>query len=122
DAIRYADLGMPVELIIIDTLSRVLAGGNENAPDDMGSFVRNVDRLRADTGAAVLVVHHTGKDTSRGARGHSLLHAATDTEIETSKDDVSGVYTAKVTKQRELPTEGALSFSLRQIELGFDQD
>src|SRR4051794_7900973 len=91
DAIRLADIGMPVELIIIDTLSRVLAGGNENAPDDMGAFVRNVDRIRADTGAAVLMVHHTGKDTSRGARGHSLLRAATATEIETTKDDVSGI-------------------------------
>jgi RecA-family ATPase len=49
-----------------------MAGGNENAPDDMGALVRNIDRLRAETGAAVLLVHHTGKDTSRGARGHSL--------------------------------------------------
>jgi AAA domain len=28
-------------LIVIDTLSRVMAGGNENASDDMGRFVTN---------------------------------------------------------------------------------
>ena len=73
-------LGMPVGLIVIDTLSRVMAGGNENAPEDMGALVRNIDRLRDETGGAVLLVHHSGKDLSRGARGHSLLRAATDTE------------------------------------------
>jgi RecA-family ATPase len=120
DAIRNADLGMPVELIIIDTLSRVMAGGNENAPDDMGALVRNLDRLRADTGGGILIVHHTGKELSRGARGHSLLRAATDTEIETTKDEA--IYTARVTKQRDYATEGSFAFSLHQVELGFDRD
>ena len=36
-----ADFGMPVGLIVIDTLSRVLAGGNENGPDGMGAVVYN---------------------------------------------------------------------------------
>src|SRR2546430_552041 len=97
DAIRFADIGMPVELIIVDTLSRVMAGGNENAPDDMGALVRNIDRLRAETNAAVVLVHHSGKDASRGARGHSLLHAATDTEIEVVRDAATKIATARIT-------------------------
>jgi hypothetical protein len=121
-AIRAANLGMPVGLVIIDTLSRVMAGGNENSPDSMGALVRNIDRLRAETGAAVVLVHHTGKDTARGARGHSLLRAATDTEIEIARDDASKISTGRVTKQRDYATEGALSFSLRLVDLGADQD
>jgi hypothetical protein len=121
-AIHGADLGMLIGLIIIDTLSRVMGGGNENAPDDMGALVRNIDRLRTETGAAVLLVHHSGKDISRGARGHSLLRAATDTEIEVTRDDTTKIATARVTKQRDLPTDGALTFSLRQVELGMDND
>ena len=31
---------------------------------------------------AVLLVHHTGKDAAKGARGHSSLRAAIDTEID----------------------------------------
>jgi hypothetical protein len=120
--IRAADIGMPVELIVIDTLSRTMGGGNENQPDDMGAFVTNVDRLRAETGAAVLIVHHSGKDASRGARGHSLLRAATDTEIEVTRDEATKIATARVTKQREFPTEGTMSFTLRSVELGTDQD
>jgi hypothetical protein len=120
--VRHADLGLPVELIVIDTLSRVMGGGNENAPDDMGALVRNIDRLKGETGAAVLIVHHTGKQTDRGARGHSSLHAAIDTEIEITRDDATKIASARVTKQREYATDGLLSFSLRQVELGNDQD
>lgn len=120
--IRAADLGWPVLLIIIDTLSRVMAGGNENAPEDMGALVQNIDRLRAETGAAVLLVHHSGKDASRGARGHSLLRAATDTEIEVTRDAGSKIATAQVRKQRDYPSDGTLSFTLRQVELGVDAD
>jgi RecA-family ATPase len=71
-------------MIVLDTLSRVIAGGNENAPDDMGQLIGNCDRIRAEARAHVMLVHHTGKDEARGARGHSSLRAATDTEIEVS--------------------------------------
>lgn len=111
------DFAGPVKLVIIDTLSRALAGGNENAPDDMGALVTNMDAIRAATGAAVLFVHHSGKDAARGARGHSLLRAAIDTEIEVT---VSGDETrkAEVVKQRELPKGQAFGFRLEVIELG----
>jgi hypothetical protein len=120
--IQAADIGLPIGLIVIDTLSRTMGGGNENQPDDMGAFVRNIDRLRDETGAAILVVHHSGKDASKGARGHSLLRAATDTEIEVTRDAGSKVATARVTKQRDFATDGMLSFTLRQVEIGVDSD
>jgi RecA-family ATPase len=71
--IRRCEALAPVALIVIDTLSRAMAGGNENSPDDMGKFVANCDRLRLAAKAHVLVIHHAGKDEGRGARGHSLL-------------------------------------------------
>jgi hypothetical protein len=117
-----AAFGMPVGLIVIDMLSRVLAGGNENGPDGMGAVVFNCDRIREKTGVYLALVHHSGKDASRGSRGHSLLPAAIDTEIEVTRDEGSKISTARVTKQRDLPTEGSFSFTLRQIELGVDQD
>jgi hypothetical protein len=112
----------PVKLIVIDTLSRVMAGGNENAPDDMGKFVANCDRLRLSTGAHVLVIHHSGKDDARGARGHSLLKAAADTEIEVAKDELSGVATAKVAKQRDHRIGAVFAFRLVPVEIGRDDD
>ena len=108
----------PVRLIVIDTLARALAGGDENAPDDMGALVKAMDRIRIETKAAVLFIHHSGKDQARGARGHSSLQAAIDTEIEVVVDDAGEVRTATVVKQREMKKGDAFSFSLEVQELG----
>ena len=113
---RFAEADCPVRWIVIDTLSRALAGGNENSSDDMGSLVLNMDRLRAATSAHVSGVHHSGKDEARGARGHSLLLGATDTEIEIIERQ--GTRTVTVTKQRDLPTLEPFAFKLKQVEIG----
>lgn len=75
--------GMP-ELVIIDTLARNYGSGDENSTKDMNAFVASVDMIRA-TGAAVLLIHHTGKDASRGERGSSVLRAAVDNLILTER-------------------------------------
>lgn len=111
----------PIRLIIIDTLSRTMAGGDENSPADMTGFIRNVDQIRQATGVHVCLVHHTGKDKSKGARGHSSLRAAVDTEIEVQKDQLSKITTATVTKQRDLPTGDTFDFVLEQVTLGSDR-
>lgn len=111
-------LGVPVKLVVIDTLSRALAGGNENAPDDMGALVASADYIRQTCRAHLCFIHHSGKDQAQGARGHSLLRAATDTEIEISRADTASPSVARVTKQRELEIEGQFVFKLRTVELG----
>jgi hypothetical protein len=116
-----SEISAPLRLIIIDTLSRAIAGGNENASEDMGRFVRNVDQLREKTGAHVSVVHHSGKNPSAGARGHSLLKAAADTEVEVSKTE-GGVSIARVVKQRDGADGDTFSFKLHPVELGQDED
>lgn len=113
-----AKMGQPVALVVMDTLSRAMAGGNENAPEDMGALVMNSDRIRQATRAHVAWIHHSGKDQAQGARGHSLLRAATDTEIEISRPDANSPSTARVTKQRELEIDGVWTFTLERIELG----
>lgn len=113
-----AKISMPVSLVVIDTLARALSGGDENGPKDMGVIVSNTDRVRQATGAHVAYVHHSGKDQAKGARGHSSLRAATDTEIEVSRPDKNSPSLAKVMKQRDLPIEGEFSFKLEVVELG----
>jgi hypothetical protein len=114
-------LGRPVGLVVVDTLARAMAGGNENSPEDMGAFVRNVDLIRQTIPGHVQVIHHSGKDTAKGARGHSSLRAATDTEIEVTRDMVTGLSSARVTKQRDLPCDGEFTFRLESVELGHDR-
>ena len=113
--------GQSVRLIVIDTLSRAIAGGNENASEDMGALVRHCDEIRQATGAHVMLVHHSGKDRERGARGHSLLRAATDTEIEISRDADSGISIAHLRKQRNMEIGGPITFCLSTVLLGQNQ-
>ena len=111
--------GAKVVLIIGDTLARLVAGANENSGEDMGIVVRNIDTIRNATGAAFVLIHHSGKDATRGARGWSGLRAATDTEIEVTSDEATGLRTAEITKQRDLPGKGdRLGFRLELINLG----
>jgi len=107
-------------LVVIDTLSRNLAGGNENAAEDMGAFVNLCDRISNELGCLVLIVHHTGKDEARGARGHSLLLGAVSTEIEITRKDEPG--SIKVTKQRDGADGAEYGFVLKAATLGTDED
>lgn len=101
-------------IVVLDTLSRVMAGGDENSSVDMGILVKHFDAIRAATEAHLLVIHHTGKDKARGARGHSLLRAATDTEIEVADGMIA------VTKQRDLEKDWKAAFRLEGVALGVD--
>lgn len=109
-------IGVPIGLIVMDTLSRALAGGDENSAEAMGRLVTHSDYLRGETRAHIMWVHHAGKDDSRGARGHSLLRAAIDTEIEVIDDD--GTRTIRVRKQRDHELGRDMPFRLRVVELG----
>lgn len=112
------EFGFPVVWTIMDTLSRAMAGGNENSPEDMGALVTNGTMIQQTTGSHLTWIHHSGKDQAQGARGHSLLRAATDTEIEINRANKDSPSVAKVTKQRELEIEGEWTFGLQAIELG----
>jgi len=109
--------GKPVRLIIGDTLARMSAGANENSGEDMGPVMARFDQVATATGAAMMIIHHNGKDAARGARGWSGIRAHIDTEIEVTEKD--GSRSVTVTKQRELPSKGeTIYFRLEVIEMG----
>jgi hypothetical protein len=115
-------MGCPVKLIVVDTLSRAMGGGEENSSKDMTAFVRNVDRLRVGTKAHLMVVHHAGKDEARGARGHSSLRAATDTELEVVKSATEQLGTISATKQRDMDAGPPIGFKLEPVVIGQNAD
>lgn len=115
------EAGLKVRLVILDTMARAMAGGDENSGQDMTAAVKSIDAIRSSTGAHVAIVHHCGKDEARGARGHSSLRAAVDTEIEVSRSLGESVSTVRVTKQRDLQVGSAMPFSLEVITLGTDR-
>lgn len=109
--------GQTARLIIGDTLARLSAGANENAGSDMGQVVRRFDRIRTETKAHFLLIHHCGKVAANGARGWSGIRAAVDTELEVT--DLPAGRCLEITKQRDLSTKGdRIGFRLESVELG----
>jgi AAA domain-containing protein len=65
--------GAPVQLVVFDTLTLCMGGASdENSNSDIARLTRAVNRVRRETGAHVLLVHHEGKATGR-PRGASAL-------------------------------------------------
>src|SRR5262245_55472585 len=68
-----AQLPEQAVLVVFDSLARCCLGGDENTARDMGLLVSSTDTIRRDTGAAVLLVHHTGTKSRARERGSSAL-------------------------------------------------
>ncbi|PZU95642.1 MAG: hypothetical protein DI527_00405 [Chelatococcus sp.] len=117
-----ARCGVDVEVIVIDTVARALAGGNENASDVMGAFVINCGKLQEATGAAVLGVHHGGKEVGRGPRGHEALHGAADFEIEVAGATDEGPNSWTVRKLKSGPAGASHKFRLKPLTVTTDED
>jgi len=108
--------GDAVGLVVIDTVARAMNGADENSGSDMGRFLANVESIRQQTGATILLIHHAGKDMSKGARGHSSFKAALDTEI--TVEGANNPRSVTVTKQRDLAPLEPFAFELTPISVG----
>jgi hypothetical protein len=112
-----AATGEAIVLVIIDTLSRALAGGDENSPKDMGAIVKSAAIIGQGTGAHVQFVHHMPKE-SESMRGHGALLGAADTTILVSKG--ASVRTAEVIKANDSQEGEQLAFTLESVQVGAD--
>lgn len=114
--------GVPVEMVVIDTVARALNGGNENASEVMAAFVTNCGLVQQECGVAVLGVHHGGKEAGRGPRGHEGLHGAADFEFEVigATEDTPNNWTVR--KLKSGPGGASHRFRLRQTVVGNDED
>lgn len=91
-----------IDLIVIDTLAAVSIGVDENSSEGMGMIIDHCKKIHAKTGAMVLLIHHTGKDSSRGARGHSSLNGAADVAISVERcDDKDNTRLARIAKMKD---------------------
>lgn len=106
-------------VVIIDTLNRAAPESDENSSRDMGLILEAAKRLQALTGGLVVLVHHTGKDESKGLRGHSSLFAALDAVVTVSRDGDRREW--KMGKSKDGADGDAHTFKLQGETLGFDE-
>jgi hypothetical protein len=110
--------GIEFKLVIIDTLARAFGGGNENDSDAMGSFTISMGKIQEFLKCALMVLHHSGKDTTKGLRGHSSLLGAVDTQLEILRfeDQAKGIIS--LTKQKDGQDGIRLGFEMVEVEIG----
>lgn len=65
-------------LVIFDTFAALNGGVDENSPSEVGQCLRLVRNCCRAVGASSLIVHHSGKDQTRGVRGASNFYADQD--------------------------------------------
>jgi len=112
-----SNTGLPNKLIVLDTLARCSVGVDENSAKEMGVVIAAAIRIRAETGATVLLVHHTGKDSSRGMRGSNRLLGDLDTTIEIVRHSDASRVALHVRKQKDAEEGDAIYFEMRKVEL-----
>jgi hypothetical protein len=116
-------VGLPVALIAVDTVNRAMGGGDENSSTDMGAFLASAERIKsAFPGCGVILVHHVGKDVSKGARGHSSFSANIGAQLDVDNDEKTGIRTVTIAKQREGRTDQRFNFQFGIVDLGKDAD
>lgn len=111
-----------VDLIIIDTFAQVTGGANENSAEDMGLALRHARSIRDMTDAMVLLVHHSGKDVARGARGWSGIRAAADVELEIVWTEGEPNRLLRISKQKDGRDDLQWGFALQEVMVGIDRD
>lgn len=119
------DAGLSGGIVCIDTLAASAPGIDENASTDMGKLIAAVQELQVELDCFVLLVHHTGKDASRGLRGWSGLNGALDCAIETSRvseEKENRQRKWEVTKSKDGQDGRSADFMLEEVELGIDEE
>lgn len=104
----------------IDTLNASAPGIDENASRDMGTVIEAAKTLQGLTGGLVAAVHHSGKDATKGLRGHSSLFAALDAAIEVTRDGDRKEW--KLAKAKDGADGEAHPFRLEVVQLAPDED
>jgi hypothetical protein len=107
-------------VLCLDTLNRAAPGMDENDSKSMGEVIAAAKAIQAAVGGVVLLVHHTGKDSSKGMRGHSSLHAALDAAIEVTRTDDRREW--KIAKSKDGEDGEAHPFRLDVVQIGEDED
>ncbi|ECU9163658.1 TPA: AAA family ATPase [Salmonella enterica] len=101
--------GEPVRVVAVDTLSQSMMQGEENSASDVAKFMAGATRVFTETGAAVIIVHHSGKDSSKGMRGSSAAFANADAVIRVERiDDAVNLINEKQRTGPAQPTRGYL--------------
>lgn len=100
-----------IDLLVVDTLSRAIAGADENSAEDMSQAVAGLDLLREKFKSTMLVLHHTPRDDDNMERGSGALRGAADTMLRLRQH--SGMVVLEVDASRETESGKQKNYVIR---------
>ena len=123
---EIAEMPVPPCLIVLDTLSQLFGGGDENQATEISEFFRAVNQhLRAPFNCTVMIIHHTGYnvDAANRPRGSSAIAANLDTLLSVQRSDpeaLSCKMSVVKMKDGERPDQ-PYYFDMESVDLGVNQ-
>jgi hypothetical protein len=109
-----AELKAKPSLIVIDTLTRLITGMDENSAKDATMITNFMEQLARYYECFVLAVHHTGKDQSKGARGSSAFYSNMDAVLSVKLKQ--GGTELRVRKQKDADVSEEVSyFAVKEV-------
>lgn len=105
--------GIACGIVVVDTLRQALVGGDENSARDIGTFTQKLTSLRDAYGVVCGIVHHDGKDASRGAAGSTAIIGNVDIELAVEKPKGSRLGTIRAGKMRDGFLDGRVPYELK---------
>ena len=106
----------PVRLVAFDTLHMATPGMDENSAKDMGEALAGANKIRLALDATVILVHHTGKDATKGARGSSALLCDVTTQLLVTRE--GGTVWIESDKQRDGEIGQREAFRMERVMVG----
>lgn len=118
-------LGLPLGLVIVDTLAASSAGADENSAGDMSVLLKRFGMISDALNASVLVIHHVTKSTG-SMRGSGAIEGAIDYSLLASEVTAKG--TSPITRLKAVKLRDAaknregIPFKLEIVVIGKDKD
>jgi hypothetical protein len=109
------------KFIVLDTQRRVTVGIKENDNTELGLVVERLDQLKRDTGACVMLAHHTPKGGEGGSGGGSVMGGINTEFMMVKKKNGTTRYVLENTKEKD-EDEGATKTFVLEVIVTREED
>jgi hypothetical protein len=111
-------------VIVLDTLGKGAPGLDENSARDISLMFKQLRKITDVTKGLVILVHHTGKDGSKGPRGSIAIPSGTDASIRVDAigDGSEAVRSWLSEKRKDADSKSKRGFKLVPLVVGQKQN
>ena len=107
-----------IGVIVIDTLTKAMPGGDQNSVEDTSAVFDVIAKIKdAGIKAAVVIIHHNTKNGS-GPRGSSNIQAEPDTLLTLTKNEDTDQLELKILMARSIDDDKTFLFDIVTEKLG----